>query len=427
MSPKSAQTTRRDAHCKYCGKPAVKKALPRYLCRVHFAAFLARLDKKPESEQTVRYCAGEKCNNIIWNPGSSKYCSPECSYLGKRVFDDDFITLINNHPWIETVTMMIKRNPYGLASVSGLAGIASLLQACAEIARFQYYTTENIAAPKTGVTTPRKVPLRPVQLGHRYPTTAGGSNYRKGLTKTPVLINQKLKAQIHEPVTAWGKTYFGDSIRIKGPARPLRGRLIRHLRAQYPAETVIARLSKVRPAFEYARTLPDKTLPAAPMMAMLLHELQHYGPKGSLGGLSQVLMFYPAIPGCWGEVLAVAGFIALQTQDADGLLEALAFRHYPLRPRTIHPEEERLNQGQPYRRYFLEGTYIYDILQRAQHAIYRCFRFDMIAQPDKMVACYQRMFHKPPEAFTLPLLGLIATDDPHHPYYDTSKEEHREQ
>lgn len=404
-----------------CNKKVIKKSGTRRLCSEHFALFQSNQDRyytiaQPE-EQPQRVCA--HCKKTINNKKNKKYCSTECSYHAQRIIDDDFVTLLNNHTWFQTVTMMLRRSPWGIASVSGPKGIVSLIQSCAEVARFQRSFATTAMDSKTGEIVKRLTPRMSVQLGHRYPAAAGGGNYRRALTKTPALINRKLQARVYGPVSPWGERHFGKIIQLEEEKRPLKTRLLRQLAQQYPAQELIAILKRAEPALQYAGKSSDKPLPAEPLLHMLVHELSQYGPKTCLLGLRDVLLRTPSIPGGWREILAVACFIALQTQDADGLLEELAVspfrRTFPLRLNHGQREEDELNHGYTQQRYFLYGSFICDILSKAEKAIQRCFGITMFTEPQKMNVIYRSMFHVVPDEFSLPPLELVLQSDPRHP------------
>jgi len=320
---------------------------------------------------------------------------------------------------------MVKRHPLQFASLQcgdndqpdrELITLAALLEAAVDVEYFQ----RGEAVQTTGKKWRLKLkPKMPVQLGHRYPASEGGSNARHALALTPTLINKKLNARVFGPVTEWGEKYFGENIRIKGKVIPCKGGLLRQI-LTVSNQTQVTRVLRGSTMKISRRQKSTKTeLPAHPLMQMLLHELLKHGPKDCLYGLKDILC---CLPVGYNEIIAIACFIALQTQDVDSLLKTLAihrlFRsHRGISPLIIQQSAVAMNLQTEDSHRALYGTYVYDVLSKARKAIRRCFGIDFVKDPDKMVKIYQRMFTRPPADFTLSPLVLLHRRDPRHPYY----------
>jgi len=424
---------RKQAHCTRCGKLAAAAALKQklYLCKTHYRKYVERkrleyLSPPLPKTQPLSRCVRQSCTNLA--PPGKQYCNNECARLARRIIDDDGIMWLNASSWMRSTEAMVKRHPLQFASLQcgdndqpdrELMILAALLEAAADVEYFQRGEGMQTTGKKSKKWRFTLKPQMPVQLGHRYPASEGGSNARNALTLTPTLINKKLNARVFGPVTEWGKKHFGESIRIQGKVIPCKGGLLRQI-LTVSNQTQVTRVlhgSATKIARRHKSTKTE--LPAHPLMQMLLHELLKHGPKDCLYGLAEV---QPYLPDGYDEIIAAACFIAIQTQDADSLLKILAihrlFRsHRGISPLILQQSAVVMDQQTEDSHHIIYGTYVYDVLSKARKAIRRCFGIDFVKDPDKMVKIYQRMFTRPPADFTLTPLVLLHRKDPRHPYY----------
>lgn len=429
---KTPAKPRKQTYCR-CGKRTAAKALKQNLClcKKHYQEYAERkclVYLSPPLPESIPLspCARTSCPNLA--PPDKKYCGDQCSRLARRIIDDDDIVWLNDSSWMESTQAMIKRHPLQFASLRcgdtdqpdrELMTLTALLEAAVDAEYFQRGEPVQTTGKKSPKWRLKLKPRMPVQLGHRYPASEGGSNARHALTLTPTLINKKLNARVFGPVTEWGEKYFGESIRIQGKVILCKGGLLRQI-LTVSDKTQVTRVLRGSATKIARRQKSTKTeLPVHPLMQMLLYELLEHGPKDCLYGLNDI---WSRLPAGYDEIIAIACFIALQTQDADSLLKTLAthrgFRsHKGLSPLLLLQSAEVMDQQSDGSHHVLYGTYAYDVLSKARKAIRRCFGIDYVKEPDKMVKIYQRMFTISRADFTLSPLVLLHRKDQRHPYY----------
>nr|WP_314508567.1 hypothetical protein [uncultured Pantoea sp.] len=266
------------------------------------------------------------CGISIALSRNSKFCSANCRIKATRIIDDDDIVTLHNHSWWLSFQAMLKANPLGLGSITGLNDICEMMGLYFMKSHCQHpYNMINgeFVTDEHGERIKRYIHGFPLELSHRYPNSKGGSNTAKNILIAPALINRIVKDNV--PFYEEGNPYNG--VKAHGGTYKISKTLLKALVEKFGR-------TAVKKALWYVKTIPfaDITRPkrlmlnvtSQPLSGLLLSELSRLN-LGELRAAVKAISESPRICTDFrdAEFLAASCFHALLTGDKDGFLDEL--------------------------------------------------------------------------------------------------------
>lgn len=154
------------------------------LCTRHYEGMIANIKRREEKLRAV--C--DYCGKSISQSRNHKFCSVICRNRARRIIDDNDIVNLNNHSWWISLESMLKTNPKGLGSISGLNDICEILGLYFIKSKYQQpYNMFNgvYLTDEFGERIKRFIHWFPLELSHRYPNSKGGANTAKNILISP--------------------------------------------------------------------------------------------------------------------------------------------------------------------------------------------------------------------------------------------------
>lgn len=292
------------------------------LCPKHYHGMIAKIKKREEkATATCNYCSIS-----IAQSRNNKFCSLNCRNRARRLIDDNDIVSLHNHSWWISLESMLKANPKGLDSISGLNDIYEMMGL--------YFTKSNYQKPynmfngvfitdEYGERIKRFIHWFPLELSHRYPNSKGGANTVKNILIAPSLINRMIKDNL--PFYKEGNPYNG--IKAHGSGYSVSKTLLRALVEKFGKTAVKEALWCVK-KMPFADITRPKNLilntTSQPLKDLLLVELGRLH-LSELRAAIKAISESPLICTDFldAELIAASCFHALLTGDKDGFLDGL--------------------------------------------------------------------------------------------------------
>ena len=292
------------------------------LCQRHYYGMVDKIKKREAKKKTT--C--DYCSISIAQSRNNKFCSVHCRNRARRIIDDDDIIALNNHSWWISLESMLKSNPKGLASISGLNDICEMMGLYFIKSNYQQpYNMFNgvFVTNEYGERIKRFIHWFPLELSHRYPNSKGGENTTKNILIAPSLINRMIKDNI--PFYKEGSPYNG--IKAHGDAFKISKTLLKALVEKFGNAQVKEALWCVK-KMPFADITRPKNLilstTSQPLTVLLLAELGRLH-LSELRAAMKAISESPRICTDFldAELIAASCFHALLTGDKDGFLDGL--------------------------------------------------------------------------------------------------------
>lgn len=369
----------------------------------------------------LRCCA--HCGSIIQNPRNKDYCSNTCRLKAKRIIDNDKVAENVKHGFWIKVQKMIKGSRDGLDSVAGPDSIRDIVNLYSRLAWFQRsYNAVNdvlLIDSKTGLPVDKLKADLELQLGHIYPKNQGGRNDSCCFILSLKVINKAIGGCIFEPNSEWAREiFFSEKLINTIQKEKMTGDLLKALVLKFgkvEVEEMIVSLSL--PVFDKSTTR-NYRLVKKPLLDMMLKEFTRLNMGYLARALRHFLFIHNDKLDNYDEVIALASNIAMQTQDAHGLLNAIRCYRSDLGSRSGKNILERTSgyiDDEGYMRDIYEGSQLYDILERTRQAIKTILKVDALLRPQDMERLYKSLFSIAPDDFILPQLPMVAKGSVFHP------------
>lgn len=292
------------------------------LCPQHYDRMIARVIMREEKKTAI--CG--YCGISIALSRNSKFCSANCRIKATRIIDDDDIVSLHNHSWWISLEAMLKANPVGLGSITGINDISEMIGLYFMKSHYQHpYNMINgeFVTDEYGERIKRFIQGFPLDLSHRYPNSKGGANNAKNILICPGLINRMVKDNI--PLYEEGNPYNG--FKAQGGTHKIIKTLLKALVEKFGRTTVKEALWCVK-KMPFADITRPKNLilntTSQPLTVLLLEELNRLN-LGKLRAAVKASSESPRICTDFldAELLAASCFHALLTGDKDGFLDEL--------------------------------------------------------------------------------------------------------
>lgn len=292
------------------------------LCPKHYNGMVARIIIREEKKTaTCNYCGIS-----IALSRNIKFCSANCRIKATRIIDDDDIVGLHNHSWWISLEAMLKANPLGLGSITGLNDICEMIGLYFIKSHYQRpYNMINgeFVTDEYGKRIKRFIPGFPLELSHRYPNSKGGANTANNILIAPGLINRMVKDNV--PFYEEGHPYNG--VKAHGDTYKISKTLLKALVEKFGRTAVKEALWCVKKVpFADINWPKNLTLnvTSQPLSGLLLAELSRLN-LGELRAAVKAVSESTRI--CTDfldtELLAASCFHALLTGDKDGFLDDL--------------------------------------------------------------------------------------------------------
>lgn len=419
--PPEAETFRASALCRRegCNRPLYRipenKSL--HLCREHYEQRLLNLQKKQQQSPAIRHC--KHCGKEIINPRNTTYCDQLCAGEARRAFSRSipgFNAL--SHSYWKNITGLFQRSPVGLDSaINPLDDIPALWRLYALKGHYQQsFNTldgEWLIDPKTRLPVEKLVASITLELCHRYPNKQGGANTTRNIVIAPGFTNRPLQSRC-PPLNADERF---NGIQASTTGGPLKQSLMAELLARYGHEPVRLMMQQIKPAF--ARKLqayPHRKPGYAALYSILVLECKRLGFKHLVNQLNALYKLTADALGLHLEALASAFFIALQTQDAEGLMATAEALTLDETCRMIEKPVDLLMRHRNLRLPLpvYEGSPVHTLLVTAGTVLLKYLRVDIFeAIQTRFLKLYNGTFYKPPVLAYSPL-RVIQQSSPEH-------------
>lgn len=292
------------------------------LCPKHFYGKIDKIKKREEkSTATCDYC-----DISIAQSRNNKFCSVNCRNRARRIIDDNDIVILHNHSWWISLEAMLKANPVGLGSITGLNDICEMMGLYFMKSHYQHpYNMINgdFVIDEHGERIKRYIHGFPLELSHRYPNSKGGANTAKNILIAPGLINRMVKDNV--PFYEEGNPYNG--VKAHGSNYKISKTLLKALVEKFGKTAVKEALWSVK-RMPFADISRPKNLTlnvtSQPLSGLLLAELSRLN-LGELRAAVKAISESSRICTDFldAEFLAASCFHALLTGDKDGFLDEL--------------------------------------------------------------------------------------------------------
>lgn len=385
------------------------------LCQHHYEKRLQNQAKK-QLPPEPRHCL--YCGNEIQNPRNKSFCNHECHASALRIINDPYAVAVLKHSWWRNTESLIRRSSIGLDSVPDPStDIPGLIRLHALKAHYQNsFNTVDGEWLTDAVTHLPVVKLKSsieVQLCHRYPNAQGGANTPLNFVIAPPYTNLPLQSRC-PPHNADERL---NGIRVDSTGKPLEGSLISALKARYGADHTRQIMQKINaPRASKLKAYPHRPPDFAPLYRILVMECRRLGFRHLASQLDTLFKRCADALGLHLELLASAFFIALQTQDADGLITTMEQLTLDESSRLVEQPADlnirNRNLRLPLAIY--EGSPVYTLLCAAKTVLQKYLKVDIFETiQTRFLVLYNKTFYQPPVMGYSPL-ECVLLDNPRH-------------
>ncbi|WP_415999623.1 hypothetical protein [Citrobacter portucalensis] len=418
------------AKCKLCNNPVSRKpeAYALFYCDPHFLKWLARKQKKLQPP-VIHSC--KHCGKPIYKIRNKTYCDDICAAADRRVINDDHITLVINHSYWANIQNLYKNSPLKITSSEDvLTDIPELWNLYSLKARYQAsfnaFDGEILLDPITRLPVEKLTVSIRLELCHRFPNALGGANTAMNIVIGPAFINRILGNR----VSPTNNDDRFNGIKIVGTAEELVGNsLAQTLKVKYSTGDIGKMMKRIKPGYASIKKIRHWKNPGSePLFSILYQECKRLGFSRLQTKLNYIKVDYGNALGLHLEAIAVAFFIALQTQDAEGLIlitEKILFDvSWKLRATGVYLYMKAQNIRNPLPVY--EGSPLHTLLCAANVVLQKYCNVDLFESiQTTFLKLYNSAFYKPPEQWYSPLILIPRTNPWHklHPDYNTSSDE----
>ncbi|MNB77842.1 hypothetical protein D3C81_194360 [compost metagenome] len=385
------------------------------LCQEHYEARLLKQQKKQQPPEPL-YC--KNCGHEITNPRNTTYCCRECADTHRRIIDDAHTVSVLSHSWWGKIETLFQRSPFGPDSApSPLTDIPGLWKLHALKASYQksfnVIEGEWLIDPATNRPVEKLTASIRLELCHRYPNARGGANTPRNIVLAPGFTNRPLQSR--RPPQNTDERF--NAVQAGTGSYPMTQSLIAELKARYGEESVCLMMQKIKPSFSGRLKAYSHRKPGyATLFSIMVLECKRLG-FASLG--TQLDTLYRLAADALGlhlESLASAFFIALQTQDADGLMATTERLVLDERCRlTEKPADlNLLNRNLRLPLYIYEGSPVHTLLFTADTVLQKYLHVDIFESiQTRFLKLYNSAFYQPPVLAYSPL-EFVPLSSPHH-------------
>lgn len=385
------------------------------LCQQHYGSRLLKQQKKSQPPDTL-HC--KFCGKVITRLRNSTYCSRNCADADRRVIDDAHTVKVLNHSWWRNIETLFRHNPFGLDSapspltdIPGLWKLYALKAACQQ--SFNVIEGEWLIDPDTHQPVEKLTASIRLELCHRSPNARGGANTPCNFVIAPGFTNRPLQSR--QPPHNANARFNGIQAGTGG--QPMTQSLITELKTRYGEDDVRAMMQKIKPSFAgKLKAYPHRKPGYATLYSILVLECKRLGFTCLGSQLDKLYRLSADALGLHLESLASAFFIALQTQDADGLIETTEQLDLNVSCRmTEKPADlNMLNRNLRLPLPVYEGSPVHTLLCTANAVLRRYLKVDIFESVQThFLKLYNSAFYQPPVLAYSPL-ELVPLSSPHH-------------
>lgn len=385
------------------------------LCQEHYERRLQKQQKKLQPPDTL-FC--KFCGKVITRPRNSTYCDRNCADADRRVIDDTHTVKVLSHSWWRNIETLFRHNPFGLDSalspLSDMPGLWKLYGLKAAYQQsFNVIGGEWLIDPDTNQPMEKLTASIRLELCHRYPNARGGANIPRNIVIAPGFTNRPLQSR--QPPQNSNARFNG--IQAGADGSPMTKSLITELKTRYGEDDVRVMMQKIKPSFAgKLKAYPHRKPGYATLYSILVLECKRLGFTCLGTQLDTLYRLSADALGLHLESLASAFFIALQTQDADGLIDTTeqlvldASCRITEKPADLNMLARNLRLPLP----VYEGSPVHTLLCAANVVLQKYLKVDIFESVQThFLKLYNSAFYQPPVLAYSPL-ELVPLSSPHH-------------